>query len=109
MNAVDASWLERRLRAHDPREGAGARLALVAWRGTPGYAASATGESPLGVWACFELTRTIATHTTTGLCVLVPRAHLSVSASRLEAYLDGWVGAVDHVLATAVAQVLEDR
>ena len=103
--SLDARWLHETLAARLPRESPRARLALTTWQGTPGYAAETTGASPLGLWACLEL-RPSTGGTRTGICVLVrPKAHAQ-PRERATAYLDGWLTAIDRVVAEAAPQVL---
>ena len=73
------------------------------WTGFADYPAAMTGESALGVWACLELA---VPRRTTGICVLLEPAHRSQPAQRLESYLDGWLAAVEHVLANAGPNVI---
>lgn len=102
---LDERWLEETLATRLPRESPKAHLALTTWRGTPGFPAAKTGASTLGLWACIELARTTG-GTSTGICVLIGPKALQQPGDRAEAYLEGWLVAVDHFLAEVAPEVL---
>jgi hypothetical protein len=105
---LDAVWLEEILRPRLPREGTHGRLALVQWSGKAGYPAACSGTSPLGLWACFELTPTSAKSVTTNICVLILPKHLDQPVARAQEYVEGWLGAVDHFFSNAAPLVVQN-
>lgn len=104
---LDPEWLRDTLEARMPRVGPRTRLDLVSFdRPTPDYAAAPTGRNSLGLWACLRLTKGDGPGSSTAICVLVAPKELGEERTRAEAYLDGWLEAVDQVLADAAPQVV---
>lgn len=100
---MDAARLAALLSPRFPRTTERASVGLVEWKG------ELTGLDPaIGLWACLRLAKSpAATGGSTSVCIFVQPKHLGISDARLEAYVVGWVVALDHVLANAAANVLE--